>query len=174
MQQAHAHRARGRLVAGEQHQDAELAELEVGQAVALHLGLEQRPEEVVAGLPPAVRDQPVDVGLRVAHRPGLVVLVEQGAREHPLHPVEPALLVLLREVHEARERAERHGVGELGHDVAAAVARDRLEQPRREGFEVGAHGVDARLGEPRVDERAIPGVLRWGELDRKEWMVSRL
>ena len=65
-------------------------------------------------------------------------------------------------------------MGELGHDVAAAVARERLEQPRRERFEVGAHGVDARLGEERVDERAIPGVLRRVELDREQRVRARL
>ena len=58
VQQAHAHRARGRLVAGEQHHHPELPHLGIGQAVAVDLRLDQRPEEVVARLPLALRIRP--------------------------------------------------------------------------------------------------------------------
>ena len=136
--------------------------------MAVDLGLEQHPDEVVARLLLALGDQRVDVGLGVAHGLALVVPVEERVREHPLDPVEPALLVLLRQVHEPRERAERHRVRELGHDVAAAVARDRLEQPRRERLEVRAQRIDARPREERVDEPAVARVLRRVELDREQ------
>ena len=154
VQQAQAHRARGRLVAGEQHQDAELAHLEVGQPVTVDLGLEQHADEVVARLRPPLGDQRVDVGLGVAHGLALVGLVEERVREHPLDPVEPARLVLLGQVHEPRERAERHRVRELGHrrrrrrcatiGSSSRVASASSSGPQR---------LDARLREERVDER---------------------
>ena len=65
-------------------------------------------------------------------------------------------------------------MGELGHHVAAAVAHERLEQPRRERLELGPHGVDARLREQRVDERAVDAVLRRIELEREQRIHARL
>ncbi len=103
VRQAHPHRPGGRLVAREQHRHPELAHVDVGEPVAVHLRLEQHPEEVVMGDALALRDQVVDIGLGVADGVGLVSLVAQRAREHPLDPVEPQRLVLLREVHEPRQ-----------------------------------------------------------------------
>ena len=63
---------------------------------------------------------------------------------------------------------------ELGHDVAAAVAHDRLQQACRERLEVRAHRVDPRLREQRVDERAVDAVLGWVELERQQRVLARL
>ncbi len=68
-------------------------------------------------------------------------------------------------------------MGESGHHVAPAVAHDRIEEPGRERLQVRAQGVDARLGEERVDERAVAGVLRRVELEREQrdvpWLRRR-
>ena len=121
-----------------------------------------------------LRDQCVDVRLDVADGLALVVLVEKRVREHPLDPVEPALLVLLRQVHEPRERAEGHRMGELRDDLAAALRGDRLEQPRREGLELRAQRLDPRLREDDVHETPVPRVLRRVELDRQQRFGARL
>ena len=103
VQEAHAHRARGRLVAREQHHHPELPDLGVGQALAVDLRPDERPEEVVARLPLAVLDQLVDVGLSLASGLRMIGAVEDGVGVHPLDPVEPQRLVFFRQVHQPGE-----------------------------------------------------------------------
>ena len=63
---------------------------------------------------------------------------------------------------------------ELGHHVAPTIAHEGLEQPRREGLEVRAHGIDARSREQRVHERPVDAVLRRIELEREQRVGARL
>ena len=170
----HRHRARRRLVARHQHHDPEAADLEVGEPVALDLGLEQQADEVVAAVLLALCDEVVEVLLELLARPLLPLGVLDRALEHAPHPVGPLRLVLDGEAHEHAERAERHRRRELAHEVAVPAPHDRGEQGRRQPVQVGPEGVDAALREDAVDDAAVERVLGRVELDRQLRVVAGL
>ncbi|GAA3078730.1 hypothetical protein GCM10020000_75390 [Streptomyces olivoverticillatus] len=131
----------GRDVARHQQQGAELDDLAVGQALALHLGGHQAGDQVVAGVGAAVVDVLLEVGVHLLERlldQPLVVLARVVAelhvhrvvdlhRQHPVRPAAEQRPVLGQHTQQLRDDDDGQRVGEVPHQVEL-VALDRVQQ----------------------------------------------
>ena len=126
----------GRVHAAHEHVQHEVHALHLGEAVALLLGGEQGRHQVVARIAAAGREHALAPLVELAH--GLLdprAVVHQARRvELALDPVGPLVQprrVLQRSAHHGRDRQRRVGLGEVGHELAAAGVGHALPRAAR-------------------------------------------
>ena len=115
----------GRVHPAHEHVEHEVHALDLGEPVALLLGGEQRRHEVVARVAAARGEHALAPHVELAHRllDPLAVVHQAGRVELTLDPVGPLMqprCVLQRSAHDGRDRQRRVGLGEVGHELAAA------------------------------------------------------
>ena len=148
-----------RVDAADEDVEHEVHALDVGEAVAVGLGGQQRRDEVLAGVVAAGGEQRVGVVVELDH--GLLDELALGHERlgvelllDPVGPVVQPRRVGQRGAHHRRDDQRRVGLGEGLDELAAPVGAHGLP----ELLEVGAHGRAPAVGgarrEGRVDEVA--------------------
>ena len=149
-----------RLVAGHEQQEEEGVEVDLGELLALDLGLEEHAHHVVARAPAVFGGELVRVhvdlrrgGLAGFVRPVAVLRVVEA--DHRVAPIEDLVPILGRHAHHLDDHLERQLGGDVGHEVALAARRNLVDDPVRDL----AHAVLEPVGylgrEAEVHEAAV-------------------
>ena len=166
----------GGVDAAHEHVEDEVDALDVGEAVALRLGGEQRRDEVVAGVPaPARRNIAPRTLVELARPPARSARARSSAprRRTALDPVRPVVQprrVVERRAHHGRDGERRVRLGEGLDELAAPVgARPPPRAARGRSLMAGrqrsaARGVKAGL--TRLRRRRWSSPLMWRMLRR--------
>jgi hypothetical protein len=165
----------GGLVAGHEEERELGSHLEVGEALAVDLGVQQPRDEVVGriGCSAALGDHAVEVGGELRRHPGepfavdailSLVLRGVGALHDDVGPLGEARVVGrigAEQVRDHRRRDRRHV---LGDQVAATPREQAVEQLVAQVAGERLHPADAVLRDRRVDDAADLPVARLGDL----------
>ena len=158
------HEIPSRLVAGHREQQEEQVELELGELVALDLGLGENTEEVLVRVEPLLLAQLVGIGIELESClaggiGGDLVLGILGA-DHPVGPVEDEVTVLLGDAHEIGDDLQR----QFGRDLLDEVGRAGFTHPVDDGVGRGHHHLleipHHAGGEALADQSSVAGVHR--------------
>ncbi|MFD6004096.1 cytochrome P450, partial [Streptomyces erythrochromogenes] len=156
--------ARG-LVARDAQQHEEHVDLVPAEPVPVHLGVDERREDVLAGAGPPLAGQGVAVGVDLGGREIAVLLAGRELRVlaagHPVAPVEDEPLVPGRYADHLADRLDREPGGHLGHEVHVPAGDDgRLHQGGGPLADPGREAAHHPGGEARADQGAVAGVAR--------------
>ena len=160
----HAGRVAGRLVAGDRQQQHEHVELELGQLVAVDLGVDQLGDDVVARVGLALLGQLVDVHVELGRRPSCAPSVppSYSGSSAPIIAFDhskSSVPVLLGHAHDLGDRLQRQLGGEVDDEVARAALDHVVDDQASTGAQVLLEQADHARGEALVDQQAVAGVL---------------
>ena len=141
---------------GQQHE--EVVQLEVADLHALDLAVHVLADQRVVGLLALLLRERVRVHPhldRDLHRIGAglhlgIVVADQGVR-----PVEHLLAVFLRDAHQLTDQDQRKLAGQLGHELAASLARHVVDDAARVGTDARLELRDHARREAALDESAV-------------------
>ncbi len=153
-------RVAGGLVARDGQRDDEHAELGIGEALALGVGLDQRRDNVVTRLFGLAGRQLHGVPHHFARRGQRVVVRELRvvASDHLVGPVEQLATVFRRNPEQAGDRLQRQLGGHLKDEVARALLGCALCDLLRTLTKVGPQPLDGARSEAAGDDLAQPAV----------------
>ena len=153
----------GGLVAGDREQQHEHVELDLGEPVAVDLGVDELGHDVVARIGLALLGELVDVHVELGRRGRAVVASPaysgSSSADHAVRPVEQQLAVVLRHAHDLGDRLQRQLGGEVVDEVARAALDDVVDDEDRPVLEVLLEQPDHARREALVDQQPVAGVL---------------
>jgi hypothetical protein len=163
-------------VAGHHDEEVQGEELELRHGLAVReRGVGQHRGEVVAGLAPAVLQDPVQEGGGLAQEgQALLARVALALELRVLDPevlvgdAQDEVLVLARDAQHLGDHAQGLAGGDAVHELALAlaVAGQLVEDLGGDGLEARLQALDGPRGEPPGDELAVVAVLRRVHVDQ--------
>ena len=173
-------------MARDQKEHAGGDQLGSGELLPLVLGLDQSRQEVLAGVPSALRDELGEVGAELLVRllgPGQRVGRDDGIdrMSEVQRPPPERVPVFFRDGQHVADHGDRQRIREVRHDVHLASLRRLVQQRGHELFHARPQGLHHSRREGLADQGPQPVMIRRIEeeqrrleLVRLEWLRERL